>query len=155
MNDSLPEALREAARGALPSGAFLRRDRGDALFITDAPRHRPQKDWEQILSNVGFDCELNQGMLRLYPSAAWLESLSARFSVPPDAFCASALRFASRPTETDSLRLFALGVRILDGESGAEAYDRLLRRRMAVCLRSGGGGGLYACALIKYLIERK
>ena len=95
MNDSLPEALRDAARDALPSGAFLRRDRGAALFITDAPRHRPQ-----------------------------------------------------------SLRLFALGVRILDGESGAEAYDRLLRRRMAVCLRSGGGG-LYACALIKYLIERK
>ena len=155
MNDSLPEALRKAARSALPPGAFLRRDRGDALFITDAPRHRPQQDWEQVLSGAGFDCALNHGLLQLYPSACWLEALSARFPAPPDVFCASALRFAARPIEPESLRLFALGVRILDGESGAEAYDRRLRNRMAVCLRSGGGGGLYACALIKYLIERK
>ena len=49
--------LRQAAAAALPRGAFLRRDRGEALFVTDAPRQRPEADWPGIaarLARSGF-----------------------------------------------------------------------------------------------------
>ena len=38
MNDFAAE-LRRAAQQLLPPGAFLRRDRGEALYVSDAPGH--------------------------------------------------------------------------------------------------------------------
>ena len=41
----------------------------------------------------------------------------------------------------------------LESGEGGDLYEKSLRQRAAVCLRSEGGGGLYACALILYLLK--
>ena len=159
--DSLTRVLRRAAAAKLPDRAFLRRDRGEALFVTNAPRLCPDADWPAVLSAVGFDTALSGGLLRLWPGACWLTRLEAAWPDPPDAFCASLRRFRGCAPEPESLRLFALGARCLDGGDGATRFDRLLRQRAAVCLRLNAtnphepplGGGLYACALLDYALE--
>ena len=157
--NSLSEALRASARAALPPGAFLRRDRGDTLFVTNAPRLRPDVDWAGALARAGFDCASRGGLTVLRPGAAWLQRLEAGHPTPPDTFCAGFARFAGLAPEPESLRLFALGARILDGEPDDGRFERDLRRRAAVCLRLSAspsnlrGGGLYACALLDHELE--
>ena len=159
--DNLVHALRAAASAALPEGAFLRRDRGDALFVTDAPRLCPEGDWPAALAGAGFACARSGGLLRLVPDARWLMRLEADQPEPPDDLCASLRRFRGIEPEAESLRLFALGAKCLDGGADAARFDRLLRQRTAVCLRLNAmnpekppcGGGLYACALLDYALE--
>ncbi len=155
---SLAEQLRAAARAALPERAFLRRDRGDALFVSDAPRLCPPSEWAPALDRAGFIHKADGGLLRLTPGPAWLERLEARFPEPPDAFCATLARFRGVPPEAESLALFAQAVKLLDGAPNDDRFDRQLRQRAAVCLRLNQnnnithGGGLYACALARYII---
>lgn len=158
---SLAHALRAAASAALPEGAFLRRDRGDALFVTDAPRLRPEGDWPAALAQAGFACAQSGGLLRLVPDARWPKQLEAYWPEPPDDLCASLRRFRGIEPEAESLRLFALGAKCLEVGGDAARFDRLLRQRTAVCLRLNAlnpektprGGGLYACALLDYALE--
>lgn len=159
---SLAPELRQAARAALPEGAFLRRDRGDALFVTDAPRLSPDvADWPERLARAGFACVERDGLLFLSPAPEWLARLETQYPAPPDPFAASLARFAARAPDADSLALFALGVRVLDGESDDGRFERRLRQRAAACLRLNraqnepNGGGLYACALVKHIIEEE
>ena len=159
---SLAEELRRAAREALPSRAFLRRDRGDALFVSDALRLCPGGDWGDALARAGFLIESDGGLLRLCPGPAWLRALESRFPEPPDDFCASLVRFAGMDADAESLALFALGARRLEGEPDGGRFDKKLRQRAAECLRLNRttegpthGGGLYACALLRYIIEEE
>ena len=154
------ETLRAAAAGALPQGAFLRRDRSDALFVTNAPRLAPDGDWARALAAAGFRCEAQRGLIRLWPGPAWLARLEAETPEPPDALCEGLLRFRGLAPEGESLTLFARGARALEAGSGGAADDRALRRRAAACLRLNRtepdqpirGGGLYACALLNHII---
>ena len=155
---SLCRALRTAATAALPAGAFLRRDRGDALFITNAPRLEPLTDWSIPLAGAGFHCTGTDGLLRLWPAEDWLTRLEDASPDPPDDLCRTLFRFRSLPPDGESLKLFARGLRCLDGGEGAAGFDRRLRQRAAVCLRMNAlnpddpprGGGLYACALLDH-----
>ena len=54
MDNPLSAALRAAAAAALPGEAFLRRDRDGALFVTNAPRLRPDGDWAGALNRAGI-----------------------------------------------------------------------------------------------------
>ena len=146
-------ALREAARAVLPEGAFLRRDRGEALFVTDAPRIAASAPWRESLAEAGFAIVERGGLAFLTPGPGWLSRLEKAFPEPPDDFCRGFTRFAGREIEQESLALFALGARILDGEADDGRFDRRLRQRAAVCMRdkSTSGGGLYACALLTHL----
>ena len=152
-------ALREAARRALPEGAFLRRDRGEALFATDAPRLGPDADWPEALAGAGFLFEERGGLAFLRPGPGWLAALEREYPVPPDDLCQSLARFAGIGPDEASLRLFALGARRLDGEGDGGRFERALRRRAAQCLRLNArqtepcGGGLYACALLNHIIK--
>jgi hypothetical protein len=158
---SLAQTLRTAAAAALPKGAFLRRDRGDALFVTDAPRFISRPDWSARLLEAGFYCTDSGGLLRLWPAEVWLARLEAACPDPPDAFCRSLMRFRGHSYDGESLKLFALGIRCLDGGDGATRFDRQLRQRAATCLRLNAmnpsdptrGGGLYACALLDHELE--
>lgn len=155
---SLNERLRAAARAALPEGAFLRRDRGEALFVTDAPRLRPEAACAQALRGAGFFCERRDRLLCLSPGPEWLVRLEADHPDPPDAFSRSLFRFAGLAPEEESLCLFALGARILDGDADDGRFERRLRQRTATCLRLNTptnpcGGGLYACALLRHIIK--
>lgn len=156
---SLAAQLRRAARAALPESAFLRRDRGSALFVSDAPRQCPHGDWRERLARVGIDLQERDGLAHLSPGFTWLTRLEAEYPAPPDVFCEGFARFAGLPPDTESLALFALGVRVLDGAPDNGRFERRLRQRAAQCLRRNrihnekSGGGLYACALVKTMIE--
>ena len=158
---SLSNILRAAATAALPERAFLRRVRGDALFVTDAHRIDPRMDWTVTLAEAGFYCTRGDGLLRLWPAESWLTRLEAACPDPPDDLCRSLFRFRGISPDGDSLKLFALGVRCLDGGEGAARFDRQLRQRAATCLRLNAlnpqepprGGGLYACALLDHELE--
>ena len=154
MNDFAAE-IREAARAALPENAFLRRDRGDALFVTNAPRLRPEADWRAALADAGFSCETQGGLLFLTPGQRWLDRLQACFPEPADHFSGTLARFAALPATPEALLLFARGARILDGEPDDGAFERGLRQAVAVALRRGGSGGLYACALLRAILVSK
>ena len=152
---SLAAQLREAARAALPEGAFLRRDRGEALFVSDAPRLCPASEWAPSLDRAGFRHEISGGLLRLTPGPVWLERLEAAFPAPPDAFCETLARFRGMRPEPESLALFALAIKRIDGAADDGRFERRLRQRAAECLRlnandaTSHGGGLYACALAR------
>ena len=126
---SLAQMLRTAAAAALPGGAFLRRDRGDALFVTDAPRFGDRMDWAGLLFEAGFYCAVSGGLLRLWPAGIWLSRLEAACPEPPDDLCQSLSRFRGRDPDGESLKLFAFGMRCLDGGDGAARFDRKLRQR--------------------------
>ena len=55
MDSPIAAALRHAAASALPEGAFLRRDRGDALFVSNAPRLCADGDWTLALNRTEPD----------------------------------------------------------------------------------------------------
>ena len=145
--------LRAAARAALPARAFLRRDRGDALFVTNAPAFDP------ALQDIpGFSAERRGGLLYLLPDASWLARWERRSPEPPDDLCAKLRRFRGATPDRENLLLIAQGLKLLDGGATPEdtaGYDRAVRRRAAVALRGGCGGGLYASALIAFQLNRK
>ena len=154
MRDAFAAAVRAAARAALPENAFLRRDRGEALFVTDAPTRQPPEAWLRRVEAAGFECRVEGGLARLTPGNMWLARLEAAYPTPPDALCRSFARFAG-PADEAALRLFAQGLKRLDGGGGAD-HERKLRQRAAVMLRTHqSGGGLYACALALYRIREK
>ena len=154
MND-FAHTLRRAAEALLPPGAFLRRDRGAALYVTDAPRMAVPGGAAADWAAAGFLHGERGGLMVLTPSEKWLRRLEETFVEPPDFLCASFRRFAGRP-DMEALRLFARGVKALDGGADDPRYARLLRQRAAVCLREHlPGGGLYACALVNHMIEKE
>ena len=157
MSNPFADELRSAAALRLPEGAFLRRDRGDALYATDAPRRAPDADWQGRFEAAGFECAVAGGLARLTPGERWLQALAARYPEPPDLFCASLARFDGGGPGPEALRLFAMGVKALEGAGDPAAFDRALRQRAAQCLRDArqSGAGLYACALLDHLIERE
>lgn len=163
MDSPIAAALRHAAASALPEGAFLRRDRGDALFVSNAPRLCADGDWTLALNRAGFCCEVSGGLLRLWPDGTWLARLEAEYPQPPDALCEGLSRFAGLAPEAGSLALFALGAKALEAGAGGAAYDKALRQRAALCLRLNRtepdqptrGGGLYACALLNFIIKEE
>ena len=154
MDSDLLRALRAAVEAQLPPGAFLKRDRGEALFVTDAARRCPGEDWIARFAQFGFVCRERDGLTFLTPGNAWLARLEDEFPDPPDHLSATLSRFRGIEAEGEILRLFALGVKALDGGESPERFDRLLRQRAAVCLREKVGGGLYGCALVRILLIR-
>ena len=145
--------MRAQARAALPPRACLRRDRGDALFVTNAPAFDPA-----LREVPGFIAERCGGLLFLLPDASWLRRWERRFPEPPDDLCAGLARFRGEAPDRGNLLLFAQGVKLLDGGATADelaAYDRSLRQRAALALRGGCGGGLYAAAIINHELNVK
>lgn len=152
MNDIVRQ-MREALFAILPQRAFLRRDRRDALYISNAPRFDSETDWAARCMEACFQTKEENGLLRLCPSEAWLKRLEDQFKTSPDFLCFTLERFKKLPVDEESLNLFALGVRYLDGDNSIIDYEKRLRNRAAICLRSGGGGGLYACGLLNHIIK--
>ena len=145
---SIVQRMRAEIQAVLPPKAFLRRDRGEGLFITNAPVFAP--DLNEI---PGFIVEQDGKMMRILPDEGWIAHLEEDYSEAPDFFCASLARFRALAPDRENLMLFAAGAKILDAFSSASedeiiAYDRALRQRTAVALRGGCGGGLYGCALL-------
>lgn len=147
---SLPAALRESLRPLLPERAFLRRARGAAAFVTNALHFG-----EISLSNHGFRCREEKGLLFISPGAEMLTEFERSHPEPDDFFCRSLLRFRGQPPCEEALDLFAVGVRLLESadENEARLYARRARNLAAVCLRKNLGGA-YACALLAQQISK-
>ena len=145
--------LRAMARAALPPRAFLRRDRGEALFVTNAPAFDPA-----LREIPGFTTERKGGLMYLLPDESWIKRWERRFPEPPDDLCAKLQRFRGENPDRENLLLIVHGLQLLDGDATLENiadYDRAVRRRAAVALRGGRGGGLYTSALIAFQLDRK
>ena len=174
---ALSEALRHSVRRLLPENAMLREDRGDGLYITDALRRAPDCGAISELAHAGFEtlalpsgggmgvagseeadtARARPALVAIRPGVAWLGALAAACPDPPDALCASLMRF-NTAAESESLALFAQGVKARSARAlprRRESFDRALRQRAAVCLREGGGGGLNACALLLALPQMR
>ena len=143
------QAIREAILPHLPPRAFLKRDRGEGLLVTNAPVFNP--DFGEI---PGFILERQGILLRILPDEKWIFQLEEAIPEPPDFFSKSLLRFKGKAPDRENLLLCVQGLKLLDPGSTptpAEiaAYDRALRNRCAEALRGGASsGGLYAAALI-------
>jgi len=150
---ALPGRLREIIRPLLPLRAFLRRARGEGMFITDAPRHAEENS-VPLLTACGFLCTEANGCLILSPGASILTDFELRHSDPPDFFCETLLRFRGKPPCNEALALFAVGVRLLESSTADERhlYCRRARNLAALCLRNHAGGA-YACGLIAHILE--
>lgn len=146
------ERLRTELRPLLPERAFLKRDRGDALLITNAPVFgcTPERLPGCIVENRGM-------LLCILPDAQWIAEYEAAIPEPPDHLSHSLLRFRGVEADIDNLHLFARIAKLLDAQPSPgeiEACDRALRNRAALALRGGCGGGLYACACVRALLKR-
>ena len=145
------ERLRTELRPLLPERAFLKRDRGDALLITNAPVFgcTPERLPGCIVENRGM-------LLCILPDAQWIAEYEAAIPEPPDHLSHSLLRFRGVEADIDNLHLFARIAKLLDAlpsPGEIEACDRALRNRAALALRGGCGGGLYACACVCALLN--
>lgn len=147
--------VREAALELLDGvkGAFLRCDRGNALYVTNAPMRTEQKiDWKA----AGFRVREERGLAFLSPDDQWTDRIyewaleHVRMSLSEE----SIARASFGNTEEDDRRLFTEGIKRLEMKGSAEEYDRLVRQRAAVCLRKKQGGGtLPVCALMVQMMR--
>ena len=140
--------LRAVAEGFARSraGAFLKRDRGGALYITDAPR------FGAVSVPLGFAGEMRGGLMLLSPEDSYAEAF-AEWALPrcaDDPLFADFARFSGRAADAGSRALFIEGLKAVEARApycGIAAYDRRLRGLAAEALRLGAGGGaLRACA---------
>ena len=153
--DDMLRQMRAQLRSQLPPRAFLKRDRGDSLFVSNAPAIDPS-----FSGAVGFTCT-HRGQLAFFlPDESRLARLEACHRQPPDTLSASLARFRGADVAHETLVLFAQGVKLLDQKNAPEAdiaaFDRALRQTAAVALRGGiSGGGLYALSLIDHTFYAK
>ena len=146
----LPETLRETLRPLLPARAFLRRARGDATFVTNAPH------FGEIHPEIrGFRCHEENGLLFISPSAEMLTDFELSHPDPTGFFSRSLVRFRGRTPCEEALDLFAVGVRLMESADGNEArlYAQRARNLAAMCLRENLGGA-YACALLAQQVSK-
>ena len=135
--DSILAALTAEARACLPEGAYLRRDRGDALLVTDADREVE-----------GFARIPRGNLTALLPTPERI--LRYEQTPPAGAFSASLIRFRGQAADEKNALLFARGVKLFGGTSSEfAAFDRAVRQTAAAALRTGDGGGVYALALLR------
>lgn len=144
------EALspRSILRAALPERAFLRRDRGDALMVTNAPVFDPA-----ICEIPGFTLQKQGSLMRIFPDEGWVSRWEDAYPAPPDDFCSTLLRFRGQKTNAENLVLFTHGLKLADAgdalsEAELTAFERALRQRAALALRGGCPGGIYASAVL-------
>ena len=130
-------------RSYLPPGLDARRDRGSGLFVA---RERVESPW--------FSCERTGDVWRLLPTQALLREYERL--EPADALSRTFLRFRGLRVEAEGLALFCEAAKLAEAPEKARlaALERTVRQRAAVCLRAGGGGGLYACAAMMSHIKR-
>lgn len=141
--------LREAAQQRLAhiKGAFLRCDRGNALYITNAALRSDEViDW----AAAGFDAQMKGKMTFLIPQDRWIAPLKewlmeqGRGTKLHDAVCNADFG----EIQLEDRQLLIDGIKQLEIRTNLD-YEKAVRQRAAVCLRTKRGGGtIGVCALI-------
>jgi len=129
--------LRDLVAAQLPESAFLRRDRGAGLYVTNAP----VKGWSGGID--GFSVEIQGAIARISILPEMLESCD----FAPDTLAGELERF--RGASVEAAEIFTECIKCIEAPEQAlwEKCDRRLRQTAAAAMRSGGGEGLYYCAL--------
>ena len=129
--------LRALVAAQLPQDAFLRRDRGNALYVTNAPA----KGWSGEID--GFLVEADGAIARITPDYGTMQ----RCGYASDRLAQELERF--RGASPEVLEIFTACMKCAEAPDGAayDKCDRALRQAAAVAMRNGGGEGLYYCAL--------
>ena len=141
--------IREAAYQQIADirGAFLRCDRGEGLYITNAAlKCDCTIDWTE----VGFEARDKGKMTFLVPKDLWIqpfeEWLRPQVRYPRLYENIGNADFGS--IEEADRRLWVEGIKQLEIGSNRN-YEKAVRQRAAVCLRTKHGGGtIRVCALI-------
>lgn len=139
--------MRTAIRAKLPPKAFLLIDRGENLFVSNAPIFT-----SEMPVIAGFHVVRSGRNIAFLPDESWLMRLERRTPEPPDELSRTLLRFRGEKIENDALILYAQALKLAEGEPKSksreiEAFEALIRKSAAVALRCGGGGGLYGLAV--------
>lgn len=157
-----PEILRAEVQHLLDIAApdaFLRWARGDALFVSDAVRKTPDTAAvESELKQYFYTSRIEKNLLHISPAPVKVCAFEA-FSFPEiTPFLRGFTAFRGREPDETTIMLFSEGLKLCAVRSGAAAvanYEKRVRQRAALALRTGGGGGLFACAqMIEYLTRR-
>ena len=134
-------------------GLFLRCDRGNSLYVTNAPaRTDEQIDW----AKAGFSAQDEGKLTFLIPGEEWIAKLEAWLRERVEAtYLAGAVRNACfGECLPEDMGLWIEGVKRLEMKGDAAGYEKLVRQRAAVCLRKKTGGGtLVVCALLADLMN--
>lgn len=142
--------IRRAALSCLPEvrGIFLRCDRGRALYVTNAPALTDKAiDW----AAAGFSARGDGKLIFLMPEENWIHAIGLWLT---DRTVFQRLRSALMNADfgevlEEDMALFVEGVKLLDMGGDADAYEKRVRQRAAVCLREKrGGGAITVCGLI-------
>lgn len=151
----LIDEMRSHLRSALPEKAFLRRDRGEGLFVSNGPVFGME---DAVIP--GFHVERIGQLIRLYPDIRWLRKLEEDFRDAENDLCGSLLRFKGMEPSKEAMALFRAGLKLLDAGDGAAeneiaAFDREIRQLAARALRKDiGGGGLYGLSLLDGMLKK-
>ena len=150
---TLPAQLRRQLEPLLPERAFLRRDRGDHLFVTNAPQFADGSALIDQCQACGFICTLVGHRLHLSPGPEILTQLEQQHE-PPDFLTRSLLPLRGLPPCPESVVLFSKGIQLLENADPGRRtdYARQVRQLAALCLRTRQGGA-YACALIDHTLQ--
>ena len=143
--------MRERLEGLLNgTGAFLRCDRGSALYATNLPaRCDHWREIAQAMRAAGFLIEERGALLAVAPDGAWrtrFEQWAAEQS------CESELtrlfrQSAARSVCDEETGAWLDGIKRLELHQGLGDYEKTVRQAAAVALRKRCGGALYACGL--------
>lgn len=149
----LPGYLRNLLTPLLPERAFLRRDRNDMLFVTNAPQFTDGDKLASHFRERGFICTHVSSRLHISPGPEILLMFEQQHE-PPDFLCRSLLPLRGLPPAPEAVVLFSRGIQLLENADPGKLSDfaRQTRQLAALCLRTRQGGA-YACALIDHSLQ--
>ncbi len=143
--------MRERLEGLLNgTGAFLRCDRGGALYVTNLPARC--NDWrtiEEAMCAAEFLIEKRGALLTVVPDGAW----RTRFEQWAAPQCGESeltrlfRQSGARSVCDEETDAWIEGIKRLELHQGLGDYEKTVRQAAAVVLRKRCGGALYACGL--------
>lgn len=142
--------IRARIEAALPNcGAFLRRDRGGALYVTNLPAK--YADWESIaaaLEAEGLTVARKGDLLFITPDIRWASAFERRAEelVTPGELTRQLAKRRGMPVCAEETACWLAGVKRLELNDRGD-YERQVRQAAAVALRKKCGGLMYACGL--------
>ena len=143
--------MRERIEGLLSgTGAFLRCDRGGALYVTNLPaRCDHWRESAQAMRAAEFLIEERGTLLAVTPNAPWIGRYCEWAA---ERCCESELTRLFRQSAAqrecgEETRAWLEGIKRLELHCGVGDYERTVRQAAAVALRKQCGGALRACGL--------
>jgi len=138
-----------AVRVLADTGAFLRCDRGGALYVTDLPAR--QASWQAIaaaLERAHLRVEARPGLLLLTPGIEWADAFSdwAGKRTRAGDLTRQLEKRRGMPVCDEETACWIEGVKRLELKH-PDGYERAVRQAAAVALRKNCGGLMACCGL--------